>query len=131
MATCTVPKNRQLKLECAGCGMIARASRTAMLRHGLPTHCGRPMHPDDVEIAREILPVEEWHWHDDLQAAQERDVRSAAREPRAAKLGVARPQCHGCRTFLKAHNAHCTRCGFDNAAGAYREGSSRHDDIPF
>ena len=93
------------------------------------------MHPDDLELAYELLPVEEQAWHPGLSEARQAEAKRVTRvhaAGRARRNGVARPQCHGCRTFLKAHNAHCTRCGFDNAAGAYREGSSRYaDSIPF
>lgn len=134
MATTTVattPKNRNrhLRMTCPFCGMTARASRTAMRRHGLPEHCGRPMHPDDIALAEELLPADELDVHDGYIAERRAECDRALRDNRrAAVVGQARPQCHGCRTFLTHHAQHCGRCGFHNGHGRYIEGTA---DLPW
>ena len=112
----------QRKCECFSCGECAGYFSRAAIRDGrLPhCHCGAgvlvpSVLEDCAELAPDSLPR-----HPLAALEQERQERRAIRENRSQ--GHVH-QCRACSKLIPHPRAECS-CGFDNGAGAYREGSS-------
>ena len=108
------------KVECFDCGASYGMSR-AQIRLGLhPCRCGAGlMVPSDLDDCAELAP-EQLPRHPLAALEQERQERRAIRENRSQ--GHVH-QCRACSKLIAHPRAECS-CGFDNGAGAYREGSS-------
>jgi hypothetical protein len=101
---------RNRKMECGTCGFIARASRGAVAKHGVPAHCGLPMRFADVEDQAVALPDQVYD-HPDAQDEMRRWERAARRDAR--KLVHNGIRCGGCGAFIRSVQAHCG-CGYVN-----------------
>lgn len=120
----TAATTRLRKVECTACGCIARMSRAAIRRSGLPTcGCGVAMTCSDIEDAASCLPERELLVQPVYVEARELETRRALRETRIHGVQH-RHQCHGCKAFIRHPSALCG-CGFLNdprtGAGRYVE----------
>lgn len=137
----TAATTRLRKVECDACGCIARMSRAAIRRSGLPTcGCGVAMTCADIEDAASCLPEHEFLIQPVYVEARDLETRRLMREESAGRGRIAKPQCHACKAFLRHPSALCG-CGFLNdprpGAGRYIEASygagfgKSEDPIPF
>lgn len=115
MSAATVKGSRLRKVECQCCGCIARMSRAAMARSGVPfCGCGEGrMHVVDLEDACAVLPLEELYSHPDFREMAALEQR---RDIRQARKSGSRLHCGGCQAFIPAANHDCS-CGFANSIG--------------
>lgn len=142
MSATTTKGSRLRKVECVYCGCIARMSRAAMARSGVPfCGCGEGrMLVADLEDAARVLPEEELYAHPDFRELAALEERRAVRE--ATKCG-SRMHCGGCNAFIPAANHDCS-CGFSNhivaggrnagrwvSGASYLPGSRPHGEMPF
>jgi hypothetical protein len=119
----TAATTRLRKVECDLCGCIARMSRAAIRKSGLPTcGCGQKMTCADLEDAATCLPERELLIQPVYVEARELETRRAMRDNK--RVAGAKHQCHSCKAFIAHPKALCG-CGFLNdprpGAGGYVE----------
>lgn len=101
---------RLLKVECQVCEYIAYSSRGAVVKHGAPEHCGRPMLFADAAICIDVQPQ---HFEDHPAYVAERQAEDRAARREATSSTYVAMHCGGCHKFIRATNELCS-CGFQN-----------------